>query len=81
MSGTGRVVEARDDFVPDQDKRNAQRVLVDWPGHPRICFYIEPGPRPAVGDPISWGPHHCHWPGHANIDKLTWEMDPNAPLT
>ena len=78
MSGTGRVVDVVAGTVPNSN-RHGWRVLVDREDGERLLFYVPDGPRPAVGDAITWGSRHARWRDQ-RVDKISWEIDPNAPL-
>jgi hypothetical protein len=78
VSGTGRVVHVDAGAVPNTNQA-ARRVLVDRPSGERLLFYVPVGNDPPEGVTISWGPHHAWWPGH-RVDKLSHEIDPDAPL-
>ena len=66
---------------PDNDKP-ARKVIVDLPGGARTSFFIPEGNDPPAGSTISWGPHYA-WDESRGwrVHKLTWEADPDAPLS
>ena len=65
--------------VPNTN-RPCRMVLVNREGERQVQFAIKlDGLAPIAGDPISWGPHQAEFEGQ-RVDKLTWEIDPNAPL-
>ena len=74
------IVDAVDAASVPSTNQAARRVLVNRDGAPQVCFFIpKDGPAPAYGDAIEWGPHHCHFNGQT-VKKLTWALDPNAPI-
>lgn len=84
MSGAGRVVDVQERSEP-KTARPALLLLTDFdaPVGPdklkRNAVWIERiDPHPAIGDLISWGPHHVEWNGH-QLRKLGAECDPNDP--
>lgn len=78
MSGTGRVVDVVGGTVPNTNQA-ARRVLVDRDDGRRLLFYVPKGNDPPVGAAISWGPRHAWW-ADQRVRKLSWEIDPDAPL-
>lgn len=79
MSGSGVVDEVFGSTVPTTNGP-CRMVLVNRPGAPQVQFAIPAdGPAPTYGQAISWGPHHAWW-GDQRVPKLTWELDPTAPL-
>ena len=78
MSGTGRVVHVDAGTVPNTNEA-ARRVLVDRPNGNRLLFYVPVGSDPPEGAAISWGPRHAWWLDQ-RVDKLSYEIDPNASL-
>lgn len=79
MSGTGVVTAVYGANEPDNNKP-AREVIIDLPGGGWTSFFIPIGDDPPIGATISWGPHHAWWADH-KVAKLTWEADPNAPLS
>jgi len=78
VSGTGRVVHVDAGTVSNTNEA-ARRVLVDRPNGERLLFYVSVGNDPPEGVTIGWGPHHAWWLDR-RVDKLSHEIDPDAPL-
>lgn len=85
MSGAGRIIAVQETQDPQAAHRPALLLLTDAdaPVQPdgRRCtavFIDRVHPAPAIGDRITWGPHHVAWNG-CRLTKIGPACDPTDP--
>lgn len=86
MSGAGRVISI-DPASEPKGNRPARMVITDRDapvmasGLRYTAFWLPAtGPAPAIGEMVSWGPHHAWWGDPViKVAKIGNEFDPNDP--